>query len=65
MLQAHQAMMAGQKLHHFHGEQVFVHRAIRIAEHGRKLMLTGRDLVVLGLRGNGEAPQHVVELLHE
>ena len=28
-------------------------------------MLTGRNLVVLGLRGNGEAPQHVVELLHE
>ena len=65
MLQAHQAVVAGQQLHLLHGEQVLVHRAVRLGEDGRQLVLGRGHLVVLGLRGNAERPQLVVELLHE
>ena len=65
MLQAHEAMVAREQLHHFHGEQVLVNRAVRVAEHRGELMLARRDFVVLGFRGNREAPQLVVELFHE
>lgn len=65
VLQAHEAMMAREQLHHFHGEQVLVNRAIHVAEHRGELMLAWRDFVVLGFRGNREAPQLVVELFHE
>ena len=65
MLQAHQAVVAGQKLHLLHGEQVLVHGAVRLGEDGRQLVLGRSHLVVLGLRGNAEGPQLVVELLHE
>ena len=65
VLQAHQAVVAGQQLHLLHGEQVLVHRAVRLGEDGRQLVLGRGHLVVLGLRGNAERPQLVVELLHE
>ena len=57
--------MARKQLHHFHGEQVLVNRAVRVAEHWGELMLARRDFVVLGFRGNREAPQLIVELFHE
>lgn len=65
MLQAHQAVVACQQTHLLHGEQVLVDGAVSVAVHGRKLMLGRGHLVMLGLGCDGEAPQHVVELLHE
>ena len=65
MLQADKAVMAGEKLHLLHREQVLVDGSIRIRENRRKLVLRRRNLVVLGLRGNAELPQLVVEFFHE
>ena len=65
MLQADKAVVAGEKLHLLHREQVLIDSAIRIRENRRKLVLRRSDLVVLGLRGNAELPQLVVELFHE
>ena len=65
MLQADKPVVAGQKLHLLHREEVLVDGAIRVRENRRELVLRRRDLVVLGLRGNAELPQLVVELLHE
>ena len=65
MLQAHEAMVAREQLHHFHGEQILVNRAVHVAEHRGELMLAWSDFVVLGFRGNREAPQLVIELFHE
>ena len=63
--QTHQAVMAGKKSHHLHGEQVLVNSAVRVREDGSQLVLGGRHLVVLRLGGDAELPQLLVELLHE
>ena len=65
MLQADQAMVAGDGLHELHGDQVVVDGAVGDGENRRELVLCGCDLVVLGLGGDAELPQRVVELLHE
>ena len=65
VLQAHETVVARQKLHLLHGKQVLVYRAVRLGEDGRQLVLGRRHLVVLRLRGDAERPQLVVELLHE
>ena len=63
--QAHQAVMAGQKAHLLHGEQVLVNGAVRVREDGSQLVLGGCHLVVLRLGGDAELPQLLVKLLHE
>ena len=65
VLQAGQAVVGGQQLELLHGEQVVVDGERALLEDGRELVLARRDLVVLGLCGDGELPQLVVELLHE
>ena len=65
VLQAHQAVVAGQKAHLLHGEQVLVDGAVRVGEDGRQLVLGGGHLVVLRARRHAERPQLVVKLLHE
>ena len=65
VLQAHQAVVAGDDLHELHDEQVVVDGDVGLLEHGSKLVLAGGDLVVLGLCRHGELPQLGVKLLHE
>ena len=65
VLQAHQAVVAGDDLHELHDEQVMVDGDVGLLEHGGKLVLAGGDLVVLGLCGHSELPQLGVKLLHE
>ena len=59
------AVLAGDAAHQLHRELVVVGGDVHGAEHRRKLVLTGGDLVVLGLRDDAELPQLVVQLLHE
>ena len=65
VLQAHQAVVAGQKAHLLHGEQVLVDGAVGVGEDGGQLVLGGGHLVVLRLGRHAQLPQLVVELLHE
>ena len=65
VLQAHQAVMAGQQAHLFHGQQVLVDGAVGVREQRRQLVLRGGNLVVLGLRRHAQLPQLAVQLLHE
>ena len=63
--QADQAVLGGDLLHHLHGQQVVVDGHVGGVEDGGQLMLAGGHLVVLGLGGHAQLPQHVVQLLHE
>ena len=65
VLEADEVVVRCEQAHLLHREQVLVDRAVHVAEHGREFVLGGSDLVVLGLRSDGEPPEHVVELLHE
>ena len=65
VLEAHQAVVAGQQAHLLHGQQVLVDAAVGLGEDGRQLVLGWGHLVVLGLGRHAELPQLVVELLHE
>ena len=65
VLQAHQAVVAGKDLHELHDQQVVVDGDVGLLEHGCELVLGGGDLVVLGLGGDGELPELLVELLHK
>ena len=65
MLEAREAIVRRIEAHLFHGEQVLVDGAVGVGEDGRKLVLRGRDFVVLGLGCNAELPQIIVELFHE
>ena len=61
---AHQAVVAGEQAHLLHREQVLVDGAVGVGEDGRELIRRGH-LVVLGLGGDAERPELVVELFHE
>ena len=63
--QAGQAVIGCEQAHLLHGQQVLVDRPIRVREDGRQFVLGGRDLVVLGARGDAERPQLFVQLFHE
>ena len=65
MLQAHQAVVAGQKLHLLHVSRFSSTARFVSAKMGSQLVLGRSHLVVLGLRGNAQRPQLIVELLHE
>lgn len=65
MLEAREAIVRRIEAHLFHGEQVLVDGTVGVGEDGRKLVLRGRNFVVLGLGCNAELPQIVVELFHE
>ena len=62
--QADQAVLFGDLLHHLHGQQVVVHGDVGGVKDGGQLMLAGGNLVVLGLGGNPQFPQLVVQILH-
>ena len=62
--QADQVMAGGDELHLLHHDQVLVDGLVDLAVDGGELMLAGSDLVVLGLGGNAERPQLVVQVLH-
>ena len=63
--QACEPVVAGQKLHLLHGEEVVVDGSRALLVDGRELVLAGRHLVVLGLCGDAQLPELVIELLHE
>ena len=65
VLQARESVVARQQLHLLHGEQVVVHRRRARLKDWRQFVLARGHLVVLGLRGDAQLPQLVVELLHE
>ena len=65
MLQANQAVVGCVEAHLFHGEQVLVDCAVGVGEQRGKLVLSRSNLVVLGLCGNTQSPQVVVDFLHE
>lgn len=65
MLKAREAIVRCIEAHLLHGEQVLVDGAVGVGEDGRKLVLRGRDFVVLSLGCNAELPQIIVELFHE
>ena len=62
--QADQVMAGSDKLHLLHHDQVLVDGLVDLAIDGGELMLAGSNLVVLGLGGNAERPQLVVQVLH-
>ena len=64
MLQADQTVLVGDLPHHLHRQQVVVDGDVGGVVDGGQLMLAGGDLVVLGLGGNAERPQLVVQILH-
>ena len=63
--QADKSVPCRDLLHDFHGELVVVGGDVGGGEDGRELVLSGRDLVVLGLGENAELPQLLVEICHE
>ena len=65
MLQADEAVLGGQLLHHLHRQQVVVDGDVGGIEDGGQLMLAGGHLVVLGLGGDAQLPQLLVQLFHE
>ena len=62
---ADQAVLRRDLLHHLHGQQVMVDGHVGGVVDGGQLVLAGGDLVVLGLGGDAQLPQSVVQLLHE
>ena len=62
--QADQVVAGGDELHLLHHDQVLVDGLVDLTVDGGELMLAGSDLVVLGLGGNAERPQLVVQILH-
>ena len=65
MEQTDQTVMACDGFHQFHGDQVVVDRAVGHGEDRCKLVLRRSNLVVLGLGGDAELPERVIEFLHE
>ncbi len=65
MQQADHAVPLGDLLHRLHDELVLVAGGVRVAVDGGHLVLTGGDLVVLGLGEHAELPQLLVQLLHK
>ena len=64
MKKTHKIMSQCDALHNLHRQLIVVRRQIDAREHGRKLVLCRRDLVMLGLRENTELPELLVKLLH-
>lgn len=62
--QANQVVAGGDELHFLHHDQVLVDGLVDFAIDGGELMLAGSNLVVLGLGGNAERPQLIVQVLH-
>ncbi len=65
MLQADKAMMAGESFIFSIVSRFSSMARFEFVKIGAKLVLRRRNLVVLGLRGNAELPQLVVDFLHE
>ena len=65
MQQADHAVARGHLLHDLHRQLVLVSGDVAGRKHGRKLMLRGSDLVVLGLGVDAELPELLIEILHE
>ena len=65
MLQADQTVLVGDLPHHLHRQQVVVDGDVGGVVDGGQLMLAGGDLVVLGLGGNAQLPQLLVQFLHK
>ena len=64
MEQAHQIVAAGDELHLLHRKKIVVDGLVQLGVDRRELVLAGRDLVVLGLRGDTQRPQLIVQILH-
>ena len=65
MQQAYHAVLGGYALHQLHYKLVMVSCAVCPAEHGRKLVLPGRYLFMLGFCKHAQLPQFPVQLRHE
>ena len=65
VLQADQAVLVGDLLHHLHRQQVVIDGDVGGVVDGGQLMLTGGNLIVLGLGGDAQLPQLLVQLLHK
>ena len=65
MLQADQTVLGSDLLHHLHRQQVVVDGNVGGVKDGSQLMLAGSNFVVLGLGGNAQLPQLLVQLLHK
>ena len=65
VLQADQAVLIGNLLHHFHGQKVVVDGNVGGIVNGGELMLAGGNFVVLGLCGDAQLPQLGVQILHK
>ena len=65
MQQADEAVALGHLLHRLHDELVLIVGGVGVAVDGSHLVLTGGDLVVLGLGEHAELPQLLVQLLHK
>ncbi len=65
VLQAGKTVVGGQELELLHGQEVVIDGQGALLKDGGKLVLGGGDLVVLGLCGDAQLPQLVVDLLHE
>ena len=63
--QADEAVLLRHALHDLHGQLVVVGCDVGGGEHRRHLVLSGRNLVVLGLGKDAELPQLLIQLLHE
>ena len=63
--QANQTVAGSEKLHLLHGDEIVVDRLVDLGIYRSKLVLARRDLVMLGLCGNAERPQLVIEIFHE
>ena len=65
MQQADETVALGDLLHRLHDELVLIVGGVGVAVDGGHLVLTGGDLVVLGLGEHAELPQLLVQLLHK
>ena len=65
MQQADETVALGDLLHRLHDELVLIVGGVGVAVDGSHLVLTGGDLVVLGLGEHAELPQLLVQLLHK
>ena len=64
MKQAYQAVTQGNLLHDVHHQHVFIRRHVGGVVDGRKLMLGGRNLVMLRFGRNTQLPQLDIQILH-
>ena len=63
--QAHHVVLACKLFHELHGDLVMVGGDVGRGEYRCKLVLSGRDFVMLRLCGDAEFPEFAIQIFHK